>query len=180
MMLLADRHDVISHYGDTDANGIADKNSSKDIYFSGVGKYRVTFKESDLSYKLTALTTNQAPVAVVTPTTQTVKLGDSLVLDASASTDDNGIASYSWSTGGTASKETVLFDTLGTKAVTVTVTDADGLTSKATANITVVDGSVSYVSSWPTMYFRGTPNSWGKTAMTLVADHVQNLKRQAN
>lgn len=160
------------NYGDTDANGIADKNSSKDIYFSGVGKYRVTFKESDLSYKLTALTTNQAPVAVVTPTTQTVKLGDSLVLDASASADDNGIATYSWSTGGTASKETVLFDTLGTKAVTVTVTDADGLTSKATANITVVDGSVSYVSSWPTMYFRGTPNSWGKTAMTLVSDNT--------
>jgi len=33
-------------------------------------------------------------------------------------------------------------------------------------------GGDDYTSTYPTMNFRGTPNSWGTTAMTLVADHT--------
>lgn len=33
-------------YGDTEADGIADKGSSKDIYVDGTAKYKVTLKES--------------------------------------------------------------------------------------------------------------------------------------
>ena len=171
-------------YGDTEADGIADKGSAKDILFNGVGKYRVSLKESDMSYTLTQLSSNQAPVAAITPKTLSVKLGDSVVFDASGSTDDVGVTGYSWSTGGSAKTETVLFDSLGTKTVTVTVTDADGLTSKASATVTVTDGSVAYNSNFATLNFRGTPNSWGSAAMTLVADNTWeatvNFDGQAN
>ena len=137
-----------------------------------------------MSYTLTQLSSNQAPVAAITPKTLSVKLGDSVVFDASGSTDDVGVTGYSWSTGGSAKTETVLFDSLGTKTVTVTVTDADGLTSKASATVTVTDGSVAYNSNFATLNFRGTPNSWGSAAMTMVADNTWeatvNFDGQAN
>ena len=117
------------NYGDTEADGIADKGSTKDIYFSSVGKYKVSLKESDMSYTLTKIDANQAPVAVVSPKTISVKVGDSIVFDASGSTDDSAVTGYSWSTGGSAKTETVLFDTVGTQTVSVTVMDAQGLTS---------------------------------------------------
>lgn len=71
-------------------------------------------------------------------------MGDSLVFDASASTDDSAVTGYSWSTGGTAKTETALLDTVGTKTVSVTVTDAQGLTSTATATVTVTDDEGTY------------------------------------
>ena len=172
------------NYGDTEADGIADKGSTKDIYFSGVGKYKVALKESDLSYTLTKMDTNQAPVAVVSPKTISVKVGDSIVFDASGSTDDNGVTGYSWSTGGSAKTETVLFDTVGTKTISVTVTDAQGLTSTASATVTVTDNNGAFNSAYTTMNFRGTPNSWASMAMTLVADNTWeatvNFDGQAN
>ena len=172
------------NYGDTEADGIADKGSTKDIYFSGVGKYKVALKESDLSYTLTKMDTNQAPVAVVSPKTISVKVGDSIVFDASGSTDDNGVTGYSWSTGGSAKMETVLFDTVGTKTISVTVTDAQGLTSTASATVTVTDNNGAFNSAYTTMNFRGTPNSWASMAMTLVADNTWeatvNFDGQAN
>ncbi|WP_409421591.1 alpha amylase C-terminal domain-containing protein [Pseudaeromonas sp. ZJS20] len=164
--------DWSQNYGDTEADGVLDLNSTQDIYFTGVGTYKVSVDESDLSYSLTLVDDQQAPVAAVTPAAITVTQGDPVVFDASGSTDDGQIVSYSWSTGGTAATETVTFDTLGTFEVTVTVTDDDGMTDTATATVTVTDGSVVYDSNYDTMYFRGTPNSWGTQAMSLVADNL--------
>ncbi|WP_275919700.1 alpha amylase C-terminal domain-containing protein [Aeromonas sp. 2HA2] len=159
------------NYGDNEGDGIADKGSSKDIYFDGAGQYRIALKESDLSYTVTALNNNLAPVAVISPKNPSVKLGENLVFDASGSTDDAGVASYSWSTGGSGKTETVQFDTLGSRTVTVTVTDTEGLTASASATVNVTDGSGAYTSELPTLHFRGTPNGWGVLAMTLVADN---------
>ena len=159
------------NYGDNEGDGIADKGSTRDIYFNGAGQYRIALKESDLSYTVTALNNNQAPVAVISPKNPSVKLGESLVFDASGSTDDAGVASYSWSTGGIGKTETVQFDTLGSRTVTVTVTDTEGLTASVSATVNVTDGSGAYTSELPTLHFRGTPNGWGVLAMTLVADN---------
>ncbi|QFI53404.1 alpha amylase C-terminal domain-containing protein [Aeromonas simiae] len=159
------------NYGDNEGDGIADKGSTKDIYVSGAGTYRISLKESDMSYTVTPLTSNQAPVAAISPKTLSVTLGDSVVFDASASSDDASVVSYSWSTGGSAKTETVLFDTLGSRTITVTVTDAEGLTSSASATVNVTDVNGSYTSVLPTLNFRGTPNSWGSLAMTLVGDN---------
>ncbi|MGE6161402.1 alpha amylase C-terminal domain-containing protein [Aeromonas salmonicida] len=159
------------NYGDNEGDGIADKGSTRDIYFNGAGQYRIALKESDLSYTVTALNNNQAPVAIISPKNPSVKLGESLVFDASGSADDAGVASYSWSTGGSGKTETVQFDTLGSRTVTVTVTDTEGLTASASATVNVTDGSDAYTSELPTLHFRGTPNGWGVLAMTLVADN---------
>ncbi|MFQ2461271.1 alpha amylase C-terminal domain-containing protein [Aeromonas caviae] len=159
------------NYGDNEGDGIADKGSSKDILVSGAGTYRITLSESDLRYTVTPLTSNQAPVAALSPKTLSVKAGESVVFDASASSDDGGVVSYSWSSGGTAATETVRFDTPGTHTVTVTVTDAEGLTASASATVTVTDDNGTYASVLPTLNFRGTPNAWGSLAMTLIADN---------
>ena len=159
------------NYGDNEGDGIADKGSTKDIYLSGIGQYRVSLKESDLSYTLTALNANQAPVAALSPKAISVKLGESVVFDGSTSSDDAGVVSYGWSTGGSAQTETVQFDTLGSHTVTLTVTDAEGLTASASATVNVTDSNGSYTSVLPTLNFRGTPNGWGALAMTLIADN---------
>jgi alpha-amylase len=159
------------NYGDNEGDGIADKGSSKDILVSGTGSYRITLNESDLRYTVTPFTSNQAPVAALSPKTLSVKAGESVVFDASASRDDGGVVSYSWSSGGTAATETVRFDTPGTHTVTVTVTDAEGVTASASATVTVTDDNGTYASVLPTLNFRGTPNAWGSLAMTLVADN---------
>ncbi|MFM4704506.1 alpha amylase C-terminal domain-containing protein [Aeromonas bivalvium] len=158
-------------YGDNEGDGIADKGSARDILFSGAGSYRVALKESDLSYSITALGSNQAPVAALSPRTLGVKAGESVVFDASASRDDGGVVSYSWSSGGTGASETVQFDTPGTHTVTVMVTDAEGLTASASATVTVADDNGSYASALQSLHFRGTANGWGSLAMTMVADN---------
>ena len=171
-------------YGDTNADDIAEKGSSRDIYFNGVGKYLVSFKESDLSYNLTQIVENQAPVAVISPKTLSVKLGDSVVFDASGSTDDVGVTGYSWSTGGTGKTQSVSFDSLGSKTIKVTVSDKEGLTSTAWATVTVTDGGTAFIGNFASLNIRGTPNSWGNLAMTLVADNLWearvNFNGQAN
>lgn len=160
------------NYGDNEGDGIADKGSTKDIYVSGAGTYRISLKENDMSYTVTPLINNQAPIAAISPKTISVKLGDSLVFDASASSDDTAVVSYSWSSGGNAKTESVLFDTLGLHTITVTVADAEGLTSSTSATVNVTDVNGTYSSVLPTLSFRGTPNSWGALAMTLVGDNL--------
>ena len=164
-----------TNFGDNEADGKADSGNAKDIFFNGVGKYKVTLKESDMSYTVTAVNENQAPKAVVSPATITVTEGDKVVFDASGSTDDNAVTDYSWSSGGTAKTETVTFNSVGTEKVTVTVEDADGLSSTATATVVVKAKEVpqpSFVSTFKKLYYRGTSNSWAAQSMDLVADHT--------
>lgn len=163
--------DWTQNYGDTNKDGIADL-AGADIATSVVGQYLVQLKESDMSYTLTKVSTNQPPVAAISPKATTVTVGQSVTFDASASTDDNAVTGYSWSNGGTGATQTITFDTAGTQTVTVTVSDAQGLTSTATSTVTVTAASNQYASNYASMYFRGTPNSWAAAAMTLVADHV--------
>jgi hypothetical protein len=56
----------------------ADKGSSKDILVSGAGTYRITLSESDLRYTVTPLTSNQAPVAALSPKTKAVMIAHTL------------------------------------------------------------------------------------------------------
>ena len=91
---------------------------------------------------------------------KTATIGSAVSFDGSASTDDKGIASYSWdfdasngitseATGKTATKT---YTTAGTYTVTLTVTDTSGQKSTDTLNVVVSEpqpttqlpGSVSY------------------------------------
>ena len=162
------------NYGDANGDGVLDQAANGDILFSGVGRYRVSVSEATLKYTMTEITTDQPPVAAISPATQTVKVGDTLVLDASASTDDGEIVSYAWSTGGTGKTETVTFEQAGVQTITVTVTDNAGQQTSASAVITVQEETTGgdYAFNFASLYFRGTANSWATTPMTLVGYHL--------
>lgn len=93
---------------------------------------------------------NQPPKIVITPANQTIKLPTTeAVLDASPSTDDNGIVSYHWELQQGPVGYQPHFSELsmlalkdltkpGNYTFKLTVTDTDKATSTATANITVL------------------------------------------
>ena len=111
---------------------------------------------------------NVAPNAVITPGSQTVEAGTSVTLSASSSTDDKEVVSYRWSTGDTSESITVTVDQ--TQTISLTVSDEEGLTDTAEVTLTVDSGE--YLSNLASLYFRGTPNNWGSTAMVLVDDYI--------
>ncbi len=153
--------DWSQNYGDTESDGILDFGGG-DIFTDAVGSYLLEVNDQTLEYTLTPLgDVNQPPTAVISPAAaQTVAPGTQLTFSATDSSDSDGnIVSYSWSTGDTGSSVAVLFDTLGTQTLSLTVTDDEGATGEASVTITVQDDS----DSW---FFRGTPNNWGATAMT--------------
>lgn len=96
---------------------------------------------------------NKPPTIIITPANQTIKLPNSAaVLDASSSTDDDGIASWHWELQqGPLGYQPQLKDspTLqlndltkpGNYSFKLTVTDTDKDTSSQTANITVLAGT---------------------------------------
>lgn len=61
------------NYGDNSADGVADKNSLKDIAFNGVGKFTVSLTEDGLTYSIKKAET-PPPKAVITPEIITVKV----------------------------------------------------------------------------------------------------------
>ena len=161
------------NYGDNGADGVADKNSLKDIAFSGVGQFMVSLTEDGLNYSIKKVETPLPPKAVITPETITVKVGDPVVLDASGSSDDQGIVDYRWSTGGTGKTESVTFNDVGIQKVTVTVTDADGLSASASATVKVEQKPIpDPLHNVAELYYRGTSNSWAPQQLELVADNT--------
>ncbi|XP_070534554.1 dyslexia-associated protein KIAA0319-like isoform X2 [Ptychodera flava] len=91
---------------------------------------------------------NEPPVAVISPKKQEVTLPNSeTVLDGSQSTDDDEIVSYHWEEikGPLREQKTIGDEALltmtdlvaGIYIIQLTVTDSDGVTSSATANVTV-------------------------------------------
>ncbi|WP_445365198.1 alpha amylase C-terminal domain-containing protein [Microbulbifer sp. ANSA001] len=164
--------DWAENYGDDGADGTLDKTGA-DIYTSVSGNYRIEVNDQSLSYTLTEVSSQQAPVAVVSPSAVTVAINQSITLDASASSDTDGsVVSYSWSSGGSNVSTSLSFDSAGTYTETVTVTDNDDLTDSATATITVIDPNGGYAQNFTALHFRGTPNGWGTQAMSLVADNT--------
>lgn len=87
---------------------------------------------------------DHAPVAQLTASPTAVQTGDLVTLDASGSTDDNGISSYRFDCGTgdpattqAAASSTCRYPHAGSFQPSVTVTDTAGQTSTATAAVTV-------------------------------------------
>lgn len=121
--------------------------------YSTAGTFTATLTVTDtdglsdsVTTTITVTETNTAPVASFTSTPTGGEPPLSVSFDASGSTDsENNIVSYSWNfgdgttaTGVTASHT---YTTLGTFTVTLTVTDAGGLTDQASTSISVDDGT---------------------------------------
>ena len=89
------------------------------------------------------VTENKLPQATATVSSETIKYGQSVTFDASASTDSDGeIVSYEWtdaqgSTLGSSITLAHVFDTLGTHTVTLRVTDNEGATASTSITVTV-------------------------------------------
>ncbi|MBL4910431.1 MAG: chitobiase/beta-hexosaminidase C-terminal domain-containing protein [Alteromonadaceae bacterium] len=148
-------------YGDTNTDNILEQ-SGADIYVSGAGNYRLAVNDQTLVYSVSVLSTaNQAPIAVISPSTRVdLALGASVVLDGQSSIDNDGtIVNYSWSTGDTTVTTTINGDSVGSFTVSLTVTDDQGATGTSNVTVNVTDTPAD---AW---YFRGSPNNWATTLM---------------
>ncbi|SFR48377.1 PKD repeat-containing protein [Robiginitalea myxolifaciens] len=146
---------IVRYYWDFGTNDPSSaKNPSRT--FTEAGEYSVTLTVTDaegltstdnLTITVTgsSSTNNQSPVARISanPTSGPAPL--TVSFDATASTDDSGIVSYSWDFGNTetGNGQTTqnTFNTPGTYTTTLTVTDDQGVTGTATISITVESSS---------------------------------------
>ena len=125
-------------------------------FFTGGYRYLTFINDEDANgqdaesvfsnIRLYHLVADTAPVAIIDPVatvTDTDHSGSEAVTLTQGSTDDNGIASYSWSIDstevGTADSLTYNFP-VGTTTVTLTVIDTIGQTSSTTADVVVEAG----------------------------------------
>lgn len=134
--LTADRRGV----GPYDDQGVPNTGAGSPPY-ADLGALERT---SDSTTAPPVLPTDALPVAALTATPTTVVTGETVTLDASASTDDNGITDYRFNCGdstaattGATPTATCTYTTAGTYTATVTVTDTTGQTADATATVTI-------------------------------------------
>lgn len=123
---------------------------------------------------------NSLPLAVISPDDLTVELGDSVLFDGSDSIDaDGSIVSYAWNMEGvvlgTTPTLSVDFDEVGVFYLELVVTDDRGATDAVDVEVTVEDPNA-FVSVYGHVYFRGTPNNFGTTAMALIADNTWQVE----
>jgi len=132
-------------------DGATSTSSNPSHTFSEVGSYEVTLTVTDaegLNDTDTVTITvnaedNEAPVAKASATPLSGEAPLQVSFTGSNSTDDNGVAGYSWNfkDGGTSSNANPghTFSDAGTYAVELTVTDENGLTDKASVTINVTE-----------------------------------------
>jgi RHS repeat-associated protein len=163
-------------YGENNSDGRADAEAPA-IPLATSGQWKITWRSDSMSYTVQKVgSTNQAPIADAGPD-QTVYLNNGVATAAfngnNSRDPDGSIASYSWtSTAWSGSKSGASpshgFTQAGSYAVTLTVTDAGGLTASDTLQIIVKTPT----STYPTMMLRGTHNAWASTPMALNSQAV--------
>jgi chitodextrinase len=113
---------------------------------NGTKSVTLTVTDNDNLTNSTQITIDIDPKITIAPTAVISNLNnmtflenEEILLDGTASSDQDGeIVSYEWQIGSSTysgAKQTVSFDTNGTKSVTLTVTDNDNLTNSTEATI---------------------------------------------
>jgi len=159
------------------SNGLSGVNPT--LIYNTVGTFNVTLTVTD---NMGAVATDTLVVTVTAPVNKpplanagadiTVAVGATAQFDASASNDPDGtITGYSWSNGLNGVRPTLTYTLAGTYIVTLTVTDNSGATATDTLNV-IVQPASNFISTYSTMYLRGTNNGWGTTAMQLVGNYT--------
>ena len=114
---------------------------------------------------------NKVPVATISASAFTVEKGESVVLDASGSSDrDGNIVAYKWSTGETSAKITV--NPEKTTTYTVTVTDDQGATASKSVTINVKDDIACCVDPFYTLFHNFESEADGLTVSFKDATHI--------
>jgi len=158
----------VSSYSWNFKNGASSSNANPTQTFTAVGTYVVELTvqdENGLSDTANVTITvnqptNNAPVAVASATPITGNAPLQVQFVGSNSTDDNAITSYYWNFAddpSSAINPVRTFNTPGVYVVTLTVSDAAGLTSTASVTITVNSGSGGGGSGAPPGFYV-TPN----------------------
>ncbi|MDF4222870.1 PKD domain-containing protein [Maribacter sp. M208] len=115
---------------------------------------------------------NNPPVAMITATPLNGEAPLLVEFDASASSDDNEISSYSWNFGdgssvGTGIQTSHTFETVGVYNVVLTVIDTEGLTDTVDLEIVVTNGQPTNIA--PTALATANPLN-GETPLTVTFD----------
>ncbi|HMP90091.1 MAG TPA: S8 family serine peptidase [Kiritimatiellia bacterium] len=174
------------NFGDNNNDGIADQSGANIAITQGSGNYRIRFNDQTRVYTVTKVVPNVPPFAIVDQTLTTYQMNP-VALDGSGSYDSDGhIVSYNWTIiDGQSGPVTITntsspvatmhwhAPTLSTRVARVrfTVTDNEGASSSSTVTVTQTSTLV-YNKTYPQVYFRGTPNGWGTSDMTLVSNYT--------
>ena len=175
------------NFGDNNNDGIADQSGANIMITQGVGTYTIRFNDQTRQYWRIKQIVNQPPV-VNAGTNQTIGLsGGTVTLNGSGSYDVEGsIVSYAWSqvsgpaaiisnpAGAIASVAIPARTSLTTYVFALVATDNEGLS--ATGTVTITQQSAALLKTYNQVFFRGTPNGWGTTAMTLVSNYVWEVE----
>lgn len=144
----SDDNEISAYLWDFDDGSAVVSGDSVNHTFYNEGSYNVTLTVTDnagqSSQASTTITVaeDEFPVALFTTSTNTGNAPFTVTFDATGSSDDNGIAAYSWNFGdgsATASGEIVehTYDEQGDYNVVLTVTDTKGQISQVSTQITV-------------------------------------------
>ncbi|MCJ7562721.1 MAG: PKD domain-containing protein, partial [Thermoplasmata archaeon] len=153
----------IDEYVWTFVDGTAQELSGRTVNytFDNVGVFTITltvtdaagFSDTDVVVVSVSLA-NDPPVADAGED-QNVKVDATVTLDASGSTDDNAIVTYTWTFDYdgepvilTGVEQEFVFEIAGTYNVTLTVTDAQGLSDTDTVEIVVESSAMSFIADY--------------------------------
>ena len=169
--------DWAENYGDNGQDGLLDQ-AGEDILFTGVGTFDVRFNDETMLYSFET-SGNQAPVAEITSQKTTVKVGETITLDGTRSSDIDGhVTDYVWSNGSKAATTVFASQIAGDFEISLMVKDDLGKESltEAVIHITVEKESNGFISQYPSMAARGTFNGWSVSPMFLIADNIWSIE----
>ena len=158
----------------TDSKGNVSKSDIQQVYV-GAGRYKMEGGKQveDVAGNIAGqpafftqghVPGNRAPVAAITPGSQSVDAGTTLTLSAAGSTDEDGsIVAYQWSTGETTADINVTVNKKTT--YTVTVTDDKGATDSKSVTFTITGQTPT-----ATIYYEDTAN-WGQVCLHYSIDN---------
>lgn len=177
------------NFGDNNFDGIADQSGADIRIHLGAGTYRIWFNDQTKRFGFNKLVANQAPVANAGQD-QTVGLeGSTVTLNGSGSYDPDGsISEYSWyqvsgpiaiityASPGNPNATAAILGRTNEATYTFGLRVTDNAGAMSTSTVKVIQKAAGFNKTYPQVNFRGSPNGWGSTLMTLISNYVWEIE----